>query len=107
MAAYEDEEEEGQERLPSVTLSVGGIRSADELHALLKRELDFPDYYGMNWDAFWDAITGLVELPEELVLEGWSRLSQALPNDAKLLRELLERRNAEFPAWKCEIRYLD
>ena len=25
-----------------------------EIHEVLKRDLDFPDYYGCNWDAFWD-----------------------------------------------------
>ncbi|MCC3374416.1 barstar family protein [Cohnella sp. REN36] len=106
MDAYEREEED-RERLPIVTIPVGEARTANELHALLQRELDFPDYYGMNWDAFWDAVTGLVELPEELVLAGWSRLNERLPDDARLLRELLERRNADFPAWKTEIRYVD
>ena len=25
-----------------------------DFHQIIKKELDFPDYYGMNWDAFWD-----------------------------------------------------
>ncbi|MFE9574497.1 barstar family protein [Streptomyces sp. NPDC006692] len=30
----------------------------------LEREFDFPYFYGRNWDAFWDAVTGLVEIPD-------------------------------------------
>ena len=30
------------------------IRSEDDFHLLMKERLDFPDYYGMNLDAFWD-----------------------------------------------------
>ena len=28
-----------------------------EIHEVLKRDLDFPDYYGGNLDALWDCIT--------------------------------------------------
>ena len=29
------------------------------IHNLLKDKFGFPDYYGENWDAFWDCIDGL------------------------------------------------
>ncbi|WP_078662734.1 barstar family protein [Streptomyces bicolor] len=41
------------------------VRDAGELQRLLQRELLLPDFYGRNWNAFWDAITGLVALPHE------------------------------------------
>ena len=28
-----------------------------EIHEVLKRDLDFPDYYGGNLDALWDCLT--------------------------------------------------
>ena len=28
-----------------------------DIHGVLMRDLDFPDYYGGNLDAFWDCIT--------------------------------------------------
>ncbi len=27
---------------------------------IIKKEFDFPDYYGANWDAFWDCLTDMV-----------------------------------------------
>ncbi|WP_307161012.1 barstar family protein [Streptomyces rishiriensis] len=45
-----------------VTIDVGGISDERMLHLLLKRELRFPDVYGMDWAASWDPITGLVAL---------------------------------------------
>ncbi|MGE1042627.1 barstar family protein [Bacillus wiedmannii] len=39
------------------------MKTTKELHKLLKERLGFPDFYGENWDAFWDAISGLIELP--------------------------------------------
>lgn len=37
--------------------------SINSFHSLMKEKLKFPEYYGMNWDAFWDSITGLVKMP--------------------------------------------
>ncbi|RZK27201.1 MAG: ribonuclease inhibitor [Hymenobacter sp.] len=59
-----------------------------ELHALLQERLEFPAWYGGNWDAFWDAITGLVEMPSEVRLVGWQNLAAAYPHDIAILREL-------------------
>lgn len=30
-----------------------------EIHTILKEGLCFPDYYGRNWDAFWDCLTDM------------------------------------------------
>ena len=48
-------------------IDVSNVKTVEELHKILKSRLEFPGFYGMSWDSFWDAITGLVELPEELV----------------------------------------
>ena len=29
------------------------------MHFIIRDALDFPDYYGCNWDAFWDCITDM------------------------------------------------
>ena len=28
-----------------------------DIHFVIRQALDFPDYYGCNWDAFWDCLT--------------------------------------------------
>lgn len=89
-----------------IVLDVSDIDTFVELQRYLQKELGFPDFYGMNWDAFWDAITSLVELPEVLVLMGWERLIKTLPEEANVLRDLLERYNREYPMCKCIIKYV-
>jgi RNAse (barnase) inhibitor barstar len=74
-------------------IDLGHIDSVQELHLKFKTELGFPDYYGMNWDAFWDAIAGLVELPEELILINFEKLEVALPSDAEILKDLIREYN--------------
>ena len=39
-----------------VTLDLTGCRSLGEIHQRIKKAFDFPDFYGENWDAFWDLI---------------------------------------------------
>ncbi len=73
-----------------IAIDVGEATTSGELHAVLKQALGFPDFYGMNWDAFWDSITGLVEIPDRITFSGWSDLTSRLPRDAELLRKCLD-----------------
>ena len=36
------------------------LKSKQALHAFFKKELNFPDYYGENLDAFWDCLTDAI-----------------------------------------------
>lgn len=59
----------------------------------------------MNWDAFWDAITGLVEMPGHVRFLGWDSLTEHLPHEAGLLRAALDRyRNQYRPELMAEHR---
>lgn len=70
-------------------IDLGQIDSVQELHLKFKTDLGFPDFYGMNWDAFWDAITGLTDMPDELTLINWKAFEQNLPSDSEILRDLI------------------
>ncbi|MCU5489938.1 MULTISPECIES: barstar family protein [Bacillus cereus group] len=87
-------------------IDVCNINSAKELHLLLKEKLEFPDFYGENWDAFWDCITGFVSpLPNKIIFNGWSKLENKLPRDTKIMKECLLDYNKEDrkdPEWKSE-----
>lgn len=86
-------------------LDVSAVQNFNELHSLLKKELELPDYYGMNWDAFWDAITGLIELPDTLIFEGWNNVEEKLPKDSQIFINLLNDFNEQYPHWKCKVVY--
>lgn len=72
------------------------IETSYELHRILKEKLCFPNFYGMNWDAFWDAITGLVELPSKIVFVGWERMREILPEDSEICKNLFEEYNKKY-----------
>jgi RNAse (barnase) inhibitor barstar/GNAT superfamily N-acetyltransferase len=83
------------EQVQTVTIDIGKLRSEREFHLLFKEHLDFPGFYGMNWSAFWDAITGLVELPPVLFLKGWKDFSERLPAESRILKEIIEDFNSQ------------
>lgn len=97
--------QENESKQNKLTLDVSAIQDSTELQFFLKKNLELPDYYGMNWDAFWDAITGQIELPETLIFEGWNNLEDKLPKDSQILIKLLNDFNEQYPFWKCDVVY--
>ncbi len=81
-----------------VQIDLSGVMSTDEFHSTLSDALRFPGWYGRNWDAFWDAITGLVEMPVQLKISGWDALCKRLPNDAELMQKCLDDLSLEYPS---------
>ena len=90
-------------RRSSVEIDLTAVTTRESLHAVLASALGFPDFYGRNWAAFWDAITGLVEMPRQLVLRGWATFEDRLPEEAKSLRGCLEDAAHQYPEWSAEI----
>ncbi|MGO4272975.1 barstar family protein [Paenibacillus sp. TAF58] len=95
------------EREGIVEIDLSEVQTSIELHKILKEKLSFPSFYGMNWDAFWDSITGLVEMPLVLKIIGWSRLQKVLPRDSRILMESLDNLNKKHPSWACQVYYID
>ncbi|WP_431512394.1 barstar family protein [Variovorax sp. DAIF25] len=93
------------DRKSEVTIDLSDVASPLELQQRLSRSLEFPDWYGKNWDAFWDAITGLVDMPHQLRLLGWQTLKDRLPLDAELLRACLEKMQKELPGSASTVVY--
>ena len=93
------------DRKEIVTIDLREVISSKDLQIVLMEKLEFPDFYGKNWNAFWDSITGLVEMPQKIIFLGWDTFSVKLPKDAEMLRNLFEDFNKDFPMWKCEVEY--
>jgi RNAse (barnase) inhibitor barstar len=97
-----ENEIEKKSKVPKLIIDVTEVRTNNELHTLLKEKLKFPSYYSENWDAFWETITGIVELPNKIEFVGWSEMARRLPEDSQIMKECLLEHNEEFPDWKCE-----
>jgi ribonuclease inhibitor len=83
------------------------VNTKQDLHSLLSDKFGFPDWYGNNWDAFWDLIgdSEIVELPDKLTFIGFKELSEKLPKDAQMLQQCFLDLKKEYPSIACEIIY--
>jgi len=97
--------DEGAMRQPLVTVDMSEIASIDHLHEVLYEALDFPGWYGRNWDAFWDSITALVEMPEHLQLIGWGQFAERFPRDAGIMKKCLDDMSNELPTLAALVEY--
>ena len=81
---------------PEVSIDVGSVTSREELHALLAEKFGFPDYCGMNWDAFDECIRDFV--PAGVIrITVVEKLKSILQREARLLEQSLKEYQAECP----------
>jgi ribonuclease inhibitor len=92
-------------RLQHVEIDLANVANEDALHRLLMQRLQFPDYYGKNWNAFWDVITEPDGLPHTLTLRGWAEFQHRLPAVAEQLRECLQDAGIKYSYVDCQIEY--
>ena len=86
-------------RLEELTIDVSGILDDQTLHEYLFKVLQFPGYYGFNFDALWDCISCDEQsvMPQRLIVKGMSELKQASPDTYALFMECLKDYQKEFP----------
>lgn len=89
--------------MKEISIDLTSVTSSVELHEVLKQKLQFPGFYGCNWNAFWDSITGLVEMPDKLEISGLDHVRKVLPEDTSLLLECLEDYNKQTDLKRIEL----
>jgi RNAse (barnase) inhibitor barstar len=62
-----------------ICIDFSGVTTESEVHELFFRLLPFPVFYGHNWDAFWDVLTGFDCFPRHLTLSGTDHLRVHVP----------------------------
>jgi ribonuclease inhibitor len=87
----------------SVAIDLSGINTKVAIHQAFKQQLGFPDWYGPSWDAFWDAIIAVVEMPDEVMLLNWQEFAQACPKDMQILRQIISDYHAEKPRKRIQL----
>lgn len=81
-----------------ITLDLTDCKYLGELHERIRTAFDFPEWYGANWDAFWDLLWSECD-SDEVIIIGENTLSKEfdpqLANMHKLLDELVKERNED------------
>jgi len=85
------------------TIDLGLIVTIENLHETFADRLSFPEFYGKNWDAFWDTITGIVKMPKILNLINWKTFEKTFLKDSLILKKIIKDYNKEVFDKKIEI----
>lgn len=78
------------EERKTVTLDLTGCRYLLELHNRIREAFDFPDFYGRNWDAFWDLLRSECDANTIIVI-GSRSLPQDLKESGEMMLEILQK----------------
>ena len=71
-------------------LDFSGVKTWIDIHAIIEKEFDFPNYYGCNWDAFWDCLTDMVGRTIHIEIIGLNVIEQKFGDEAKIMIDILK-----------------
>jgi len=71
------------------TIDFTNVKDYLEMHFVIRDALDWPDYYGCNWDAFWDCLTNMVGRPIHIEILGLDVIERRFDNAAKMMVDTL------------------
>ena len=95
----------GVKNLQSIVIDLDAIQRQGDIHPFLRDTFGFPSWYGYNFDAFWDAITGLVEMPNQIRFERWEEFSIKFPSEAASIKESFRRAKELYPETSSNVCY--
>ena len=72
-----------------MTLDLTGCKYLGEIHQRIKKAFDFPDFYGENWDAFWDLLRTECDA-DKIVIIGEETVSKELVPSMEMINEILQ-----------------
>ena len=72
------------------TIDFTNVKYYLEMHFVIREALDFPDYYGCNWDAFWDCLTDMVGRPVHIKIIGLDVIRKKFDDAADMMIETLQ-----------------
>jgi ribonuclease inhibitor len=82
--------------MTQINLNFETIRTKEQLHAMLKTELNLPAYYGANLDALWDCLGGCIGVPVRINIRGVARLREQLGDYADQLAHVFRKAGKEM-----------
>lgn len=74
-----------------------------DLHERIRVGMDFPDWYGKNWSAFWDMINKETDC-EFITVKGSNTVAKELKKSVEMMREIMEE-NKQYWKDRCPFDY--
>lgn len=76
--------------MKTVELDLTGCTCLFDIHERIRVAFEFPEWYGANWDAFWDLLWSECEA-DEVVIKGEDSLPDELKKHIDMLHRILEK----------------
>ena len=73
-----------------ITLDLTGCKYLGELHERIRVAFDFPEWYGANWDAFWDLLWSECDA-DKVIIKGEKTLPKEFEPEIRIMHEILDR----------------
>ncbi|MDD6094714.1 MAG: barstar family protein [Clostridia bacterium] len=80
--------------MKTIELDLTGCTYLDEIHERIRTAFDFPEWYGKNWDAFWDLLRSECDA-DMVIIKGESTLPKDFADSLKTMHRILDD-NIEF-----------
>ena len=72
-----------------IILDLTDCKYLGELHERIRAAFDFPEWYGANWDAFWDLLWSECDA-DEVVIVGEQTMSKEFNNQLEDMHKMLD-----------------
>ena len=73
----------------TIILDITDCKDLNDLHKRIKETFDFPDFYGNNWDAFWDLLRSECD-SDKLIIKGTNTLTKEFDEHIAIFKETLD-----------------
>ena len=87
------EEDKEDNYIEHYVVDFTNVKNYFDMHFIIRDSLDFPDYYGCNWSAFWDCLTDMITLDGKLHIEiiGLDIIKEKFDDSADMILKILKR----------------
>ena len=75
--------------MKTIELDLTGCKYLYEIHARIQKAFDLPEWYGKNWDAFWDMLWSKCEA-DRVIIKGEFSLPKEFSESLSIMHQLLE-----------------
>lgn len=83
-------------------IGLSGIIDPETFHEYISKKIDFPAYYGQNFDAFWDCLLDM-DSNSTIRVEGLADLRKNLPDTFEKLNKCISDYREEYGQIKFDL----